>query len=298
MEGIDLYAPAYFVGAYPVYEVISKMSYFITDIKKLYKSKLVRWMLLAMLLVMILDPISVRLQGWRWLDAVGRNAYLYWLLMDMNWGNRVYQALFCVFPVLSTGLIYYNEKHSSVYDMLISRGHAGMYYLAKMCSTFLTTFFNFTTLFLINVFVTYSIFPINAPQTEQYGYHIPKTEMFSYMFYEKNPLDMVLLYVFLNAFTIALNSLLVLAVHEIIPLKNRYLALLVPVILLQLLRYLMGMAQAGCPNMNLNVILQPNAASALVNTIYMEDVRLVFGILIIVVIFLQGIGFLRNRESL
>lgn len=274
------------------------MSYFITDIKKLYKSNLVRWMLLAMLLVMILDPISVYLQAWRDFDTFGKNPFQYWLLMGMNWGNQVYQALFCAFPVLSTGLIYYNERHSSVYDMLISRSHTGMYYLSKMCSIFLTTFFNFVILFLINVFVTYLIFPIDAPQTEQYEYLIPKTEMFSYVFYEKNPLDMVFLYVFLNAFTIALNSLIVLAVHEIIPLRNRYLALLVPFILLYLMKYLVGMAQAGCPNMNLNVIIQPRAASALVNTIYMEDVRLAFGILIIFVIFLQGIGFLRNRESL
>ena len=275
------------------------MSYFITDVKKLYKSNLVRWMLLAMLIVMILAPVSTYLQEWRFFDTVGKNPFQYWLLMDsVNWGNKIYQALFCAFPVLSTGLVYYNEKHSSVYNLLISRGHKGMYYLAKMCSTFWVTFFNFTVLFLINIFVTYLIFPIDAPQTEYYGYLIPKVEMFSYVFYEKNPLYMVFLYVFLNALAIALNSLIVLAAHEIIPLKNRYLALLVPFILLYLLKYLVGMAQAGCPNMNINVIIQPQAASALVNTIYMEDVRLAFGILIIFVIFLQGIGFLRNRESL
>lgn len=274
------------------------MSYFITDIKKLYKSNLVRWMLLAVLVVMILDPISI----WRYanvFDMIGKHPFQYWLLMNSaNWGNMVYQALFCVFPVLSTGLVYYNEKHSSVYDLLISRRHKGMYYLAKSCSTFLITFFNFIVLFLINIFVTYLIFPSDAPQTEYYGYLIPKAEMFSYAFYEKNPFYMVLLYVFLNALTIALNSLIVLAVHEIIPLRNRYLALLVPFILLYLLKYLVGMAQAGCPNMNLNVMIQPQAASALVNTIYMEDVRLVFGIMIIFVIFLQGIAYLINRESL
>jgi hypothetical protein len=102
----------------------------------------------------------------------------------------------------------------------------------------------------------------------------------------------------MNAFVIALNALIVLGIHEIVPLKNRYLALLVPFIVLFLIKYLVGILQAGCPNMNLNVIIQPQAASALVTMIKSKDVWQAFEILILFTLLLQGIGYIKNRESL
>lgn len=122
--------------------------------------------------------------------------------------------------------------------------------------------------------------------------------MFSYAFYEKGPLCMIFLYVFLNALAIALYSLAVLAIHMIIPLKNRYLALLIPFILLYLFSHFLGVAQAYSPNMVLNVIIQPMAACALRTIMKPEDVWLVFGIYSSAILILLGIGYLKNGDSL
>jgi hypothetical protein len=251
---------------------------------------------------MVLDPISIYFNEWRYegfFNEVGRNPFQFWLLMNsVGWGHTVYQTIFLAFSVVSTGLVYYDEKNSAVYDMLITRKNKGRYYLSKASSTFLVTFANFIVLLSINVLVTYLIFPIDAPHTEYYDYLIPKEGMFSYVVYQQNPLSMVLLYVVMNAFVIALNALIVLGIHEIVPLKNRYLALLVPFIVLFLIKYLVGILQAGCPNMNLNVIIQPQAASALVTMIKSKDVWQAFEILILFTLLLQGIGYIKNRESL
>jgi hypothetical protein len=50
--------------------------------------------------------------------------------------------------------------------------------------------------------------------------------------------------------------------------------------------------------MNLNVIIQPQAASALVTMIKSKDVWQAFEILILFTLLLQGIGYIKNRESL
>ncbi|MDE7424627.1 MAG: hypothetical protein K2N51_13225 [Lachnospiraceae bacterium] len=278
------------------------MSYFITDVKKIYKNKLVKWMLVFLLVVMIADPISVYVINARYenfFEEIGANPFQFWLLMNSSsWGNTVVYTLLFVLPVISTGLVFYNERQSSVYKWLIIRNSKAKYYISKIAATFLVTWINFFILFSINIIVTYFAFSADAPKTEQYMYLIPKKEMFSYPFYQSNPLSMVMLYVFLNALAIALLSLFALAVHEIINLKNRYVAILFPFIALYLINYGTTFLLIDHLNYKLSVIIQPRAASALTNNIQSMDVIIVFLVVALVDLVLLGVGYIRNGETL
>lgn len=277
------------------------MSYFITDVKKIYKNKLVKWMLVFLLVVMIADPISVYVINTdeNFFKQIGANPFQFWLLMNSSsWGNTVVNTLFFVLPVISTGLVFYNERQTSMYEWLIIRNSKAKYYISKIAATFFVTWINFFVLFSINILVTYFAFSADAPKTEQYMYLIPQKEMFSYSFYQSNPLGMVMLYVFLNALAIALLSLFVLAVHEIVNLKNKYVAILFPFIALYLINYGTTFLLIDHLNYILSVIIQPRAASALTNNIQSMDVIIVFLVVALVDLVLLGVGYIRNGETL
>ena len=278
------------------------MSYFITDIKKIYKGRIVKWMLIFLFIVMVADPISVYIINAdyeKFFEVIGANPFQFWLLMNSSsWGNTVFHTVFWALPVLSTGLVFYNERQSSMFELLVVRNSKQKYYLAKIAATFAVTLINFFILFLINILVTYLIFSVDAPMTKQYMYLIPKEGMFSYAFYQKSPLSMAILYSFLNALTIALFSLFVLAIHAIATLKNRYVAILVPFIALYLIDYVTSLMLRSNLNYDLGVIIQPRAASAVIDIIHSVDVIIVFAIVTLVVLISLVIGYIRNRETL
>ena len=278
------------------------MSYFITDIKKLYKSNIVKVMLIILFFIMVVDPVSVYVINARYanfFEQIGSNPFQFWLLMNSSsWGNTMFYTLFWMFPVISTGLCFYNERHTSTHVFLLIRNSRTKYYLSKAAAVFIVTFINFFVLLLINILVTYLIFHVDAPMTEQYKYLIPKEGMFSYSFYQSNPLYMVILYTFLNALAIALLTLFVLAIHEIAIPKKRYVALLVPFILLYLINYVVGLLLSSNLNYNFSVIIQPRAASAVINIINNKDVLLVFSLVLVVDLILLMVGYIRNREVL
>lgn len=278
------------------------MSYFITDIKKIYGSRTVKWMLIFLLIIMIADPISIYPINARYKDffeTIGANPFQFWLLMNSSgWGHTVFHTVFWMLPVLSTGLIYYDERKSSLCELLLVRGSRLKYYFSKIAATFGVTFINFFLLLSINILVTYLIFSADAPKTEQYMYLIPKTGMFSYAYYQKNPLSMVFLYTFLNALTIALLSLLALSIHIIAALKNRYAAILVPFISLYLLNYVTSLMLRNNLNYNLKVIIQPRAACSILDIIHGRDVIMVFALVALADFVLLGIGYIRSRETI
>lgn len=278
------------------------MSYFITDIKKIYRSRIVKWMLILLFIIMVADPISVYIINAdyeKFFEVIGANPFQFWLLMNSSsWGNTVFYTIFWVFPVISTGLIFYDERQSSMLKLLIIRGNKKKYYLSKIAATFVATLVNFLILLLINILVTYLIFSVDAPKTKQYMYLIPKEGMFSYAFYQRNPLSMAILYTFLNALAIALLSLFVLSIHAIATLKNRYVAILVPFISLYLISYVIGLMLSSNLNYNLKVIIQPRAASAVTDIIHSMDVIIVFALVTLIDLILLVIGYIRNRETI
>lgn len=279
------------------------MSYFLTDIKKIYKSKITKVMLALLFIIMIADPISVYFKYGRnekFVETIGKNGFQFWLLMNSrSWGFNVYHSLLMIFPVLSTALILYSEQRSSMYEFLITRDSKIKYYLSKIFSVFFATFINFFILFSINVFVTSIFFPFDAVCTGIIKNYIPKVGMFSYPFYEHNPLSMVFLFVFLNAFTIALLALFALAFHMIVKLKNKYMAILTPFIVLYLTTYLMGIIlEQKLWNYDFMLIIQPMVGAMSKNIISSVDVLIVFGLIIVIDTVLLIGGYIRNRESL
>ena len=101
------------------------MSYFIADVKRIYKSRMVQLTLLLMGIIAVADPLFVRFVYGRhpgFFEQVGANPFQFWLLMNSSgWGHTVYRTLLFIFPVLSTGLIFFHERHSSMYELMVSR---------------------------------------------------------------------------------------------------------------------------------------------------------------------------------
>lgn len=272
------------------------MSYLKSDIKKLYKSKLVKYMLLIMLAVVILSPIMSCISNQRD-PTFGCQPYQFWLLMlPSGIGHTIYFAVFWILPVISTGLVFFDEQNSSMLSYLTVRGKRYKYYWSKAISLFIVTFINILGLFLINIFLTNILFDSSSPRTEQFSYIIPGERTFAYPLFEKNPIYVMLLYAFLNSLAIALMSLAVFAVHAIIKLKNRYIALVVPAVLIYLAQYLSEWMHRDNLNMNLGIIIQPMGVSALLNPITTDNVLLAYGTLAYIVAILLFAGFLRERE--
>lgn len=276
------------------------MQYIRLDIKRFYNNRLIQVMLLLLLVVMIASPISVYYTNMKWdkfAEVIGIHPFQYWLLMDsVGWGHSIYHAFFWVFPVISTGLIYFSEKDSSVYELLVIRGDKKTYYFSKALVQFITTFMNFVILLSINVTVTYMLYSTDAPLTEQYRYFVPKEGMFCTPFYNIDPIYMIFLYVLLNALTIALLSVLILGIQEIFVFKNRYMAVLIPFLGIFVSYYITSLLLNEHTNYDLGIILQPRATSAMTTIISGKDVGLVFGVLTLLDVAILLVGYIRNRE--
>ncbi|MDE7390319.1 MAG: hypothetical protein K2M82_05190 [Lachnospiraceae bacterium] len=276
------------------------MSYLKSDIKKLYKSKLVKYFLIIGTAVMVLSAVFSYVESIRYsrgMSCMGMQPYMYWILMPASGiGNTVYFAVFWVLPVVATGLVFFDEQNSSMLSYLTVRGKRYKYYWSKAISLFIVAFVNIFGMFLINIFLTNILFDSSSPRTEQFSYIIPGERTFAYPLFEKNPIYVMLLYAFLNSLAIALMSLAVFAVHAIIKLKNRYIALVVPAVLIYLAQYLSEWMHRDNLNMNLGIIIQPMGVSALLNPITTDNVLLAYGTLAYIVAILLFAGFLRERE--
>lgn len=114
--------------------------YFISDIKKMLSSRIVQITFIFLLVTMLADPISVLIHARRYtgfFENIGANPFQFWLLMNSaSWGNKVYNILFWVIPVLATGMIYYNEQSSSMSKFLVVRKSKLRYMLSKVISVF------------------------------------------------------------------------------------------------------------------------------------------------------------------
>ena len=225
------------------------MSYFISDIKKLYKSRMVQLTLLLIGIVAVTDPLFVRFVYGKqpgFFEQVGTNPFQFWLLMNSSgWGHTVYRTLLFVFPVLSTGLLFFYERQSSVCELLMSRKSHIQYLVSKIVSVFVTTFLNFSLILGLNLVVTNFCFSTTAPLTEQYYYLIPKAGSFAEVFYQISPLVMEIAYVVLNVLALALLSVLVLGIQMIFQFPNHYVAFLTPFVILYALNYAEGVLLAN-----------------------------------------------------
>ena len=80
------------------------MSYFVSDVKKIYKNRMVQITLLLFIIVAVSEPLFVRfVYGGQpgFSEQVGANPFQFWLLMySSGWGHTVYRTLLFVFRVL------------------------------------------------------------------------------------------------------------------------------------------------------------------------------------------------------
>lgn len=167
--------------------------YFISDIKKMLSSRIVQITFIFLLVTMLADPISVLIHARRYtgfFENIGANPFQFWLLMNSaSWGNKVYNILFWVIPVLATGMIYYNEQSSSMSKFLVVRKSKLRYMLSKVISVFSFTFVFCMFLLSLNLLLTFLIFDVRAPFTEQYQRLVPNAGTFGYTLYQIMRID-------------------------------------------------------------------------------------------------------------
>lgn len=278
------------------------MSYFISDFKKIYKSRMVQLTLLLIGIIAVADPLFVRFVYGNqpgFFEHVGANPFQFWLLINSSgWGHTAYRTLLFVFPILSTGFVFFHERHSSMYELMVSRKSRIQYLISHIISVFVTAFLNFSLILGLNLIITNLCFSAEAPLTEQYQYFIPKAGSFAESLYQISPLSMELAYVVLNALTIALLAVLVIGIQMIVRFSNRYIAFLVPFAILYAVNYANGLFLTNKMQYNLSIVIQPRAASSLYTCITSNNLLLVFAALVIVDIVVLLIGFQRNKDAL
>lgn len=276
------------------------MSYFCSDVKRLYKSKLVLLPLLVMGIVVVLDPIHMRFVRGNYPGFaydIGINQFQFWLLMHSSgWGHSVYRTLMFLFPVLSTGMLFFFEQSTSVLPMKIARKSRWQYLWSKVGSVFFTTFFNFFCLFVLNLIVTGCCFSLDAPMTEQYHFCVPKAGSFAYGLYQLGPVVMEVAYGALNALAIALMAVIVIGIQMACKFRNFYLAFLVPYFLIRAGSY--SEAFLLEPQYEFSIVIQPLAASALKVCITTSDLLVAFGILAAAAALAVLTGMYRSRDAL
>lgn len=84
----------------------------------------------------------------------------------------------------------------------------------------------------------------------------------------------------------------------IVRFPNRYIAFLVPFVILYAVNYAEGLFLANKMQYNLSIVIQPRAASSLSACITSNDLLLVFGSLFIVDMVVLLTGFQRNKDAL
>lgn len=274
--------------------------YFISDVKKILKTRIVQIMFVVLLVVMILDATMVMADARRFPEVykeLGMNAFRWWLLMNSSgFGFKIFFALNWIFPLLVTGMVFYSEQKSSISKFLIIRKSKNAYFISHICAVFVTAFIFFAVLLLGNVLVTWCTFPTDAPYTQQTQFCIPSPGTFADDLFQYSPLAMAIGYSLLNALAIAVYAVFATALQMIIHFRNQYIAIAVPVILMYTSTFLLE--SAGLYSYTMNIILQPMAASAMTDIIAAREVFITFAGWILLDIVLVIIGLIRNRDVL
>lgn len=274
------------------------MRYFLSDCKRLYRSKmaLVAWGALAVLT--IIGPLYERWimhpNSWSGMD----HPYFWWFGMNNGISANIFYAVILAWPVLFTGLVFAGERLSSVETLAIVRGSRWRYLLSKECSVFLVTFLNMTVLFLLNVLITNRLYQSDIPFTayQQGQYYIPKEGSIGWLLCESGPLTAEIGYSVMMALYIALLAALTVSIHMIFPMRNLYLAFLIPLLVLRAADFAM---QRLLPIQIAPVVfVQPKASTALVTAPTPENVVVGFLILAGGCLTALALGLYRSRDTL
>lgn len=274
------------------------MRYLISDIKKIYHSRMVQISLLVLITVSIGSPIYTSFS----LDPDMRSRmghpFFWWILMSTGIAFNVLHTAMFAWPVLSTGLVFAKERLSSIETMLVTRGNRWNYLASKALSVFLATFFNFTVIFLLNILFTNLLFQTELPPSafQQGQFYIPAEESFAWGLYQISPIVEEVGFSFLTAFYLAVLSVLTVSIQMVAPCRNLYLAFLIPLLLFNGVDFAL---QRFLPPWYVpKIFLQPLAACALSNAPNAQMLLIGFTTLIIVSIVIFLVGCFRSRETL
>lgn len=262
------------------------MKYFLTDVKKLYRNKLFLLALAILLVAAVIDPITMRSS----FEQQG-NPFMWWMFMSRTTGSTIYNTLEWFFPVLLTGLLFVDESKTAIYGILITKKKRGVYFLSKALSVFIVTFFSLLCLFLLNLLLVYIVCPSNM---EIRDFFIPKAGTLAAYFYEKSPLCEAIFYIVLHALAMALLSVFYLTIHMIVKPKNKYLAFVLPPLIMYVLNYITDRVSE---EYGLSYILQPVVAAGGTSSIIgINHFMITFGTLFLIDIICLFIGVERNRD--
>ncbi|MGN8768823.1 hypothetical protein ACTNDP_01530 [Paenibacillus barengoltzii] len=275
------------------------MSYLKVDFYRLITDKKVILVVLVMLAMAIIDPISVTRHFDQYpgsVKTIGLNPFQFWMLMNsVSWGNNLYHQIFWIMSVLLTGLIYHEDKNTSMYTYQIIRKSRIQYIVSKFVSTGVLSFAILFAALEINVVMTYTLFPDTTQMTEYYQHLIPQEGSFVYQAFLSNPMKEVQIYTFLNALAVTIFVIFSLCLSMLFHFKNRYVALLVPVIILYGITYVFD----SFPPLfayNIRMILQPMAVSAMTHMIEWENVFFVFGGWMVLNLVMISIILVKSRD--
>lgn len=195
------------------------------DIKKLYKNKLVLTALVLLFISAVIDPLTM----YRTYERQG-NPFMWWMFLTRGSGGTLLFTFFWILPALMTGAVYVDERDTAVCGILLTKQTRFRYILSKTLSVFAVAFFSSLVLFLLNLGLVYLVCPTNM---EILDYLIPKAGTLAASLYAKSPLTMAVAYDVMNALALALLAVLYQQIHMILRLKNKYVALLAPILLLR-----------------------------------------------------------------
>ena len=156
------------------------MKYFWIDVKKLYRSRLVLLALIILLVIAVIDPITMQSHF-----AYQSNPFMWWLFMNRTTGSTIFNTLYWLFPVLLTGLVFFDESKTAIYGIIITKKKRCVYLCSKALSVFFVSFVSTLFLFLFNLFLVYVTCPSSMELSETM---IPHTGTFSALLFQKSPL--------------------------------------------------------------------------------------------------------------
>ena len=244
----------------------SLISYLKIDFKRLITDKKITIVILMLLIIAVFDPITFSRYFAKYPNAtqtIGNNPFQFWMLLNSaGWGNHLYSTVFWIVIVLFTGLIYHDDKNTSMYMYQITRGSKGAYFISKFISTGLLSFLVVLVTLEINVLMTYTLFPDTVHKTEQYGFNVPLEGSFAYDAYLVNPMNVVQMYTLLNALAIWIFVVFSLCMSVLLNFKNRYIVMVIPVIILYGISYITN-AYPSLVIYDIRIILQPLAAAGI-----------------------------------
>lgn len=264
------------------------MSFFINDLKKICRNRIFLLTIALLFVCAVIDPIFMTRRY-----EVYENPYYWWMFMNNGTGSSVFNTLYWILPALLTGLVFFDERNSAIYGVMITKGKRSSYFVSKMLSLFFVTLVSLLSIFLLNLFLTYSLCPTSVPIDD---FLIPKADSFAYPLFQKSPLIMAVVYNVLHALALAVLAVLYLCLQMVLKIKNKYLAILIPSLLMYAVNYALQIT--GGFQYSLTMLLQPMAASASTATLNRSCLMLVFGCLSMASMICFVVGARRNRDVL